>query len=277
MSENAKDYRDPRLRALEPVFQASRRSSKFLPLSQLRKLRDCEQVAAVCYRVSEGRIEFLLVRTSGSGRWTFPKGNAEPGLTHAQAAALEAFEEAGVHGRIEEAAFTRYGRWPNACGSSARKSAERRIVVRAHLCEVLRLGPPQESKRDRTWFSVEEARQRLREERSRADGAALARVIQRAVTRIDAALDGDRFAGRGQRDQPDRQRSGALLKDGLQEVRFDFAEGYGRLQEASSLRQLAGMRKSAVTIVDVPRDVLPCEVLEFGTPKRLSGRRDARP
>ena len=59
-------------------------------------------MAAVCYRVRGAGIEFLLIRTRRSGRWTFPKGSAEPGLTHAQAAALEAFEEAGVHGRIEE-------------------------------------------------------------------------------------------------------------------------------------------------------------------------------
>src|SRR5436190_4561919 len=85
-------------------------TAKFVHVSQLRKLRECEQVAAVCYRKRNGRIEFLLVQTRGSGRWTFPKGNTEPGLTHAQAAALEAFEEAGVHGRIEEASFTRYVR-----------------------------------------------------------------------------------------------------------------------------------------------------------------------
>jgi 8-oxo-dGTP pyrophosphatase MutT (NUDIX family) len=66
-----------------------------------------QQVAAVCYRASAHGIEFLLVRTRG-GRWIFPKGGVEPGLTQAQSAALEAFEEAGVHGRIEEMAFARY-------------------------------------------------------------------------------------------------------------------------------------------------------------------------
>ena len=62
-------------------------SPKFVPLANLRKLRECHQVAAVCYRVRNDSVEFLLVRTRG-GRWIFPKGNAEPGLTHAQAAAL---------------------------------------------------------------------------------------------------------------------------------------------------------------------------------------------
>src|SRR5271169_6061781 len=84
-------------------------SVKHFRLSQLRRLRGCDKVAAVCYRVAGNGIEFLLVRT-GSGHWTFPKGSAEPGLTHAQAAALEAFEEAGVPGRMEEAWFARYVR-----------------------------------------------------------------------------------------------------------------------------------------------------------------------
>jgi len=99
----------------------------------------------VCYRIRGGVIEFLLVQTRG-GRWTFPKGGVEPGLTHAQAAALEAYEEAGVHGRMEEASFTRYLRRKG--GSSAAVE----LGVSAHLCEVLRLGPPQEFNRNRTCF-----------------------------------------------------------------------------------------------------------------------------
>src|SRR5258706_7336546 len=78
--------------------------SKHFRLSHVRKLRECEQVAAVCYRVRGTEIEFLLVRT-GSGHWTFPKGGVEPGLTHAQAAALEAFEEAGGARAVVGASF----------------------------------------------------------------------------------------------------------------------------------------------------------------------------
>src|SRR5689334_17966993 len=114
--------------------------TEFLRLSKLRGLCETEQVAAVCYRMRGEDIEFLLVQTGG-GRWIFPKGSVEPGLTHAQAAAIEAFEEAGVHGRIEEEAFARY---------RARKSGSNKQTVMAHLCEVLRLGPAQESGRNRT-------------------------------------------------------------------------------------------------------------------------------
>jgi len=155
----------------------SGQSTKFVRLAHLRRLRECEKVAAVCYRVGRGSIEFLLVQTRGK-RWTFPKGSAEPGLTHAQAAALEAFEEAGVHGRIEEAAFTRYVR------RSGRNSSVTEMTVNVHLCEVTWLEAPQEVDRNPTWFSSEEAKRRLRGGRKPDHGAELARVVDRALARI---------------------------------------------------------------------------------------------
>src|SRR5215470_8372999 len=112
-------------------------SAKVVRPAHLRRLLECEQVAAVCYRIRDENIEFLLVRTGG-GRWTFPKGGVEPGLTHAQAAALEAFEEAGVHGRIEEISFARYVRRRGQDSTTGGKQVE----TDAHLCEVSRLVPP---------------------------------------------------------------------------------------------------------------------------------------
>ena len=143
-------------------------------LEHLRKLRGSEQVAAICYRLGKRDIEFLLVRTRG-GRWIFPKGRVESGLTHAQAAALEAFEEAGVHGRIEEAAFARYVRV---------KAPRIEVTIHAHLCEVSRLVVPEEDGRDPTWHSAEKAWRRLREHRSSDYGDDLARIVDRAVARI---------------------------------------------------------------------------------------------
>jgi 8-oxo-dGTP pyrophosphatase MutT (NUDIX family) len=158
--------------------QEQNSSVKFLRLAHLRKLRRCEQVAAICFRVRGGDIEFLLVQTR-KGRWIFPKGGAEPGLTHAQAAALEAFEEAGVHGRMEEVSFTSY--------VQRKRSRMRRVTelsVSAHLCEVLRLVPPPELNRNPTWFSAGKAKRRLCDDRASDHGTDLARVIDRAVTRI---------------------------------------------------------------------------------------------
>ena len=130
-------------------------------------------------------IEFLLVQTRG-GHWIFPKGNAEPGLTHAQAAALEAFEEAGVHGRMEEASFARYVRRREEPGDSGAVDQ----TVKAYLCEVLWLDPPQEPDRRPTWFSAGKAKRRLRDDRATHYAAELVRVIESAVARIHGAHPG---------------------------------------------------------------------------------------
>jgi 8-oxo-dGTP pyrophosphatase MutT (NUDIX family) len=161
-------------------------AAKFFQLSELRRLRRSEQVAAVCYRIRGKAIEILLVQTRG-GRWIFPKGSAEPGLTHAQAAALEAFEEAGVHGRIEEASFARYIRRRHA---DPAESGEVELTVKAYLCEVLWLDPPQELDRRPTWFSAEKAMRRLRDDRAAHYGADLVRIVQSAVQRIQRVHPG---------------------------------------------------------------------------------------
>jgi hypothetical protein len=56
--------------------------------------------------------------------------------------------------------------------------------VQAHLCEVSRLEPPQESNRNPTWFSPEKTKRRLGEDRTADYGSELARVVDRAVSRI---------------------------------------------------------------------------------------------
>jgi 8-oxo-dGTP pyrophosphatase MutT (NUDIX family) len=264
-------------------------SAPFMPLSRLRKLCGCDQVAAVCYRVREGTVEFLLVRTRGGERWTFPKGCAEPGLTHAQAAALEAFEEAGVHGRIEEAPFARYRRKRGDSGNRASKSEQKPVAVNAYLCEVLRLSPPQEYKRDRSWFSAAEARRRLREGRKNVDGAGFVRVVGRAVARIQQLRGRVGLADQSQADQSraDQSRADqsqqsrpqvyAPQKDALQKVRFDFAEAYGWAGEPLIVpnirRQLVDVRRSSPSAVDPhSHEFLPCEVLEFGPAGRKKSK-----
>lgn len=58
------------------------------------------QVAALCYRDSPAGREILLVTSRTRQRWIVPKGWPIRGLSDAEAAAREAFEEAGVSGRV---------------------------------------------------------------------------------------------------------------------------------------------------------------------------------
>jgi 8-oxo-dGTP pyrophosphatase MutT (NUDIX family) len=66
------------------------------------------QSAALPYRIIDGRLAVLLVTTRRSGKWIFPKGAIEPGLTPWDSAAKEALEEAGVTGTVEDAPIGTY-------------------------------------------------------------------------------------------------------------------------------------------------------------------------
>ena len=166
-----------------------------------------QQVAAVCYRAGAQGIEFLLVQTR-SGRWIFPKGGVEAGLTQAQSAALEAFEEAGVHGRIEEMPFARY-RLDKSSGKKSAHNTTSSETVTVHLCEVSHLEAPQEAYRTPTWFSAEKAKRRLMANRGGELGEELAGVVDRAVSRIRRL---EACAG------------GEFQSDALRKVRFEAFE-----------------------------------------------------
>ncbi len=136
-------------------------------------------VAAVCYRRrANGEVEFLLVRTR-AGRWTFPKGGVDGDPTAASAAAREAYEEAGVRGKVEAVPFTRYLHHKNASDAHA---------VNAHLCRVLHFESPREVFRTPRWFSAASAKRRLREERASVYADELARVVDQAVRRVAAGV-----------------------------------------------------------------------------------------
>jgi 8-oxo-dGTP pyrophosphatase MutT (NUDIX family) len=154
--------------------------ARFIRLAELRRRRGTEQVAAVCYRMKAGLIEFLLVQTRG-GRWIFPKGNIEAGLSQAQSAALEAYEEAGVHGRMEELSFTQYTRRK---GGDPDDPQAIEVIVNVHLCEVLRLTEPDEPGRNPTWFSINKTKKRLEQNRRTDFAEELTRVVEEAIARI---------------------------------------------------------------------------------------------
>ena len=152
---------------------ASIRSAKSLPL----------QVAAVCYRRQGKSVEFLLVNTNGGNKWTFPKGAPETRLSHSQSAEREAAEEAGALGMIEPRHFHLY---LHSKGVFWQPGGVQEYVVKAFLMEVHRLRQPDEAQRRPTWFSPEEARQRLARGREVKYAHELQAVIDRALERIDS-------------------------------------------------------------------------------------------
>jgi 8-oxo-dGTP pyrophosphatase MutT (NUDIX family) len=141
------------------------------------------QVAAVCYRVRDYSVEFLLVNTSSGKKWTFPKGRIDPALSGSQSAAREALEEAGAEGRIEEHHFASY---LDSKRSFALENRSREVLVAAYLLEVSSLVAPEESDRNPTWFTPLEAQQRLAEQRVPKYANQLARIVNFAAERVIA-------------------------------------------------------------------------------------------
>lgn len=150
---------------------------------RLAKLALPLQVAAVCYRRRGAAIEFLLVRTNGRGKWTFPKGATESSISHAQAAEREALEEAGATGIIESRHFHLY---LHSKGVFWQPGGIQEFMIKAFLMEVLRTGEPHEEDRDPTWFSADEARRILGKGREVKYAAELRAVVDRAMERIQA-------------------------------------------------------------------------------------------
>ncbi|MBT9382666.1 NUDIX hydrolase [Pseudooceanicola sp. CBS1P-1] len=58
------------------------------------------QLAALCYRIVKDKPQILLVTSRGTKRWILPKGWPMEDRTPAEAALQEAYEEAGVVGRV---------------------------------------------------------------------------------------------------------------------------------------------------------------------------------
>ena len=146
-----------------------------------RTTRPVTQVAAVCYRCVGPSPRFLLVRSS-SGKWTFPKGHREPGLSASEVAALEAEEEAGVVGRVETKPFGSYIHRKR----SLRNWDSDEIRVLAFLLEVRRTSDPEERHRSPRWFTPDAAKERLARHRSPRYHRHLLRVIDRALHLIES-------------------------------------------------------------------------------------------
>jgi 8-oxo-dGTP pyrophosphatase MutT (NUDIX family) len=142
------------------------------------------QVAAVCYRRQGQSIEFLLVNTNGGGKWTFPKGDPEPSMSHSQAAEREAWEEAGVRGRIEPRHFHLY---LHSKGVFWKPPGVREFVIKAFLMEVDLIHGPHEADRNPTWFSPDDAKKILAKGREVKYAREMQAVVDRAVEHVGSA------------------------------------------------------------------------------------------
>jgi 8-oxo-dGTP pyrophosphatase MutT (NUDIX family) len=112
------------------------------------------QYGAVPVAVREGQFMIMLVTSRGTGRWIIPKGRPEKGVAPHKLAAREAFEEAGLQGRIDRQPLGRYRDQKRRTDGSA---VEYEIEV--FRLDVERELPdwPEKGQRERRWYPLAEA------------------------------------------------------------------------------------------------------------------------
>ncbi|MFM8375194.1 MAG: NUDIX hydrolase [Phenylobacterium sp.] len=126
------------------------------------------QFAALPWRLNpEGAVEVLLITSRETRRWVVPKGWPMKGLKPHQAAAREAWEEAGVEGRIGSRRVGAFDYDKRLSGGALQPV---RVEVYPLRVEVVHDAWPEASQRERSWVAPSEAA-------GRVDEPGLARIL----------------------------------------------------------------------------------------------------
>lgn len=118
------------------------------------------QVAALCWRRSAKGLRVLLITSRDTGRWVIPKGWPMRNRTEAEAAAREAYEEAGLRGVAGERSIGVYTYLKMLGPDRSMPCVVRVYPIEAR--EMLRVFPETGQRRSR-WFAPAKAAKRVAE------------------------------------------------------------------------------------------------------------------
>ena len=123
--------------------------------------RIVRQFAALAWRRAvDGSVKVLLITSRETRRWVIPKGWPMANLTPAEAAAQEAYEEAGVFGQPSAAPVGTY-----AYDKRLRDGALQAVEVAVFPMEVFveQLAFPERGQREKLWTTPEDAADKVDE------------------------------------------------------------------------------------------------------------------
>ena len=113
------------------------------------------QYGVLAYDVAEdGEPRFLLITSRNTKRWIIPRGNPIPGLSPAQSAAQEAYEEAGLTGLVSPNEIGAY-RYTKRRGNGSSTLANVHVFALRTTVQSGRW--PERHQRDWKWFTRDEA------------------------------------------------------------------------------------------------------------------------
>ena len=113
-----------------------------------------KQVAALPWRRGEAGVEILLITTRTTKRWVIPKGWPMDGKADHDAAAQEAFEEAGVQGVVSSESVGQFG-YHKVSDTGNAKFVD--VTVYALRVEQDLADWPERRERERRWVTAAEA------------------------------------------------------------------------------------------------------------------------
>ncbi len=133
------------------------------------------QFAALCWRAGKAGAEVLLISSRETGRWVIPKGWPMDGRLAHEAAEIEAWEEAGVKGRIGDAKLGHFT-YDKTLNRDTKHECSQPCVVDVFPLQVEKLATdfPEQRQRRRKWFAPEKAARRVAEAELKALLAAFA-------------------------------------------------------------------------------------------------------
>jgi 8-oxo-dGTP pyrophosphatase MutT (NUDIX family) len=139
-------------------------------LEYLQSMSRREQAGAIPFRRKKDGNEVCLIRNKGRKKWKIPKGFVDPGETVQQAALKEAWEEAGLSGRLSGAEI----------GSYVYEKWGMKLTVSVYLMEVTEQEDDWEESRfrERRWLPVNEAFEMLKKHPIRP-------LLDTAATRLE--------------------------------------------------------------------------------------------
>ena len=114
------------------------------------------QSSVIPYRYANGELQVLIIASSKKKHWVVPKGIRDPGHSAQEAAAKEAWEEAGIEGDVEQEPLGsyQYEKWGAPCTVTVYPMAVDELISESIW---------EESHRGRKWVSPEEAAQLVKE------------------------------------------------------------------------------------------------------------------
>ena len=118
------------------------------------------QYAALPFAMREGELRVLLITTRDTGRWLIPKGWPEEDMAPHELAAHEAFEEAGVTGKVSKHPLGGF-EYLKRLGAKGTKRC-RVIVFSLEVTEEL-ADWPERFERRREWLRPADAARRIEE------------------------------------------------------------------------------------------------------------------